>query len=89
MSKKKKETDMLMPSNAEIVVAATSVAKAPKVDFASEVTRLRAIPNMSGVADKLAEAVADESAMREQLKGTRRRLRKMYSGILTVLGESK
>jgi len=83
MSKKKERTDM--PDT----TPAPATPKRAKVDYASEVSRFRALPNMFGVADKLAEAVADEQAVKEQLRSTRRRMRKMYAGILTVIGEGK
>lgn len=82
MSKKKKETETMSD-------ATPATPKAPKVDFTAEIARLRAMPSMTGVADRLEEAVGDVTSKNDELKAVRRRLRKMYSGILTVLGESK
>jgi len=63
--------------------------KKPRTDLNAELARFRGMPNMSGIADKLEEAMEDENTSKEQLKSVRKRLRKMYNGILTVLGESR
>lgn len=85
MSKKKELNNVSTENNTPV----TTNKQRNKVDFAAEVARLRAMPAMVGVADRLEEAMSDEVAAKDQLRTVRKRLRKMHSGILTVLGENR